>query len=476
MLSDIIEIFLYEERQFEIDIRLANSKYYLATVEINKRNAFLEIFGEVSGQESIVLYEHFKGDNIKYLEGKNLSYKFHFYDSSIFYFKQRSIHGASHRSAFHIKLNVKYFHLSIAHPSSSYKTNQYSTLKIYSPTITNWLGITKKQLEIFKYSQKEKLPSENLSLLCEFEVEIENLFNLNILYNSKWKREHNSKKTISEFPPSLNINFKSPYPDFTSIKKVIKQIKSLFYVLIGQPILIEKAFLCFPSHRRQVPLYLSESSTYGKESENKGMLLKYNSGHLLEKEYEPVFPVESFRNFFLLNENKKDLFSKFSTYDQIQNTEEKFLGLFRVVENFVYVESLYVEEELLRNSLETLKNELIDNGVKSKTAKGLLGRFLNVNKQRINAESAIDKFLKSLDEDIYNDISHLKSDITKIVKLRNDITHCNQYTLEENEIEKYIIILNYLCTLLLWREIGLSHHCSFRNLHKYQRYRIIKEK
>ena len=475
MLNDITEIFLHEERQFEIDVRLANSKYYSATVEITKNKATLELFGEVSWNEEVVSYEHFKGDNIKYLEGVNSRYNFHFYDSSVFYFKQRSIYRVSGRSSFHIKLNVKYFHLSIAHQSSSYKTNKYSSLKIYSPTITKWLGITKKQLEIFKSSSDKKLPSKDFDLLYEFGIEIENHFNFNILYNSQWRRDHNSQKTTSEFPPSLNVNFKGSYPDFTGIKNIIKQITSIFYVLTGQPILIEKAFLCFPDHTKQVPLYLTGSSMSVNKIENKDMLLSYNSDHLFEKEYESVFPVESFRTFFLLDERKKDIFYNFSTYAQILNKEEKFIGLFRVVENLVYVESLYVEEELLSSSLEILKNELTDKGVKARIVKKLLGRFLNVNKQKINAESAINKFLESLEEEIYRDISHIKNDLPKIVKLRNDITHCNSYTLVENEIEKYILILNYLCTLLLWREIDLSNHRSFNNLHKYQIYRNIKE-
>ena len=475
MLNEIHEILIHEERQFEIDVRLANSKYYSATIEITNNKATLEIFGEVLGNDKIVSYEHFEGDNIEYLEGINSRYKFHFYDSSVFYFKQRSIYGTCGRSAFHIKLNVKYFHLSIAHPSSSYKTNIYSSIKIYSPTITKWLGITKKQLEIFKSSSKEKLPATDYDLLYEFGIEIEDQFNFNILYNSRWRRDYNSQNTTSEFPPSLNVNFRGSYPDFTGVKNIIKQIISLFYVLTGQSIHIEKAYLCFPSHTKQVPLYLTGSSMSGNEIENKNMLLCYNSDHLFDKEHEPVFPVESFRTFFLLEESKKDVFKKFSTYDQMKNKEEKFISLFRIVENLVFVESVYVEEELLSSSLEILKRDLTNQGVKAGIVKKLFGRFLNVNKQKINAESAIIKFLESLEKEIYSDLTHLKNCLPKIVKLRNDITHCNPYTLVENEIEKYILILNYLCILLLWREIGLSDHYAFNNLHKYYRYRYIRK-
>jgi hypothetical protein len=98
-----------------------------------------------------------------------------------------------------------------------------------------------------------------------------------------------------------------------------------------------------------------------------------------------------------------------------------------------------------------------------------------VNKQKINAESAIFQFLRSLKEETYNDICHLEKEIQKIISLRNDITHCKPYTLVENEIEKFLLILNYICILLLWREIGLSEHKSYRNLHNYLRFRTIRK-
>jgi hypothetical protein len=210
MLNEIGEILIHEEQFFEIDVKLGNSKYYSALINISQDNAILEVFGEVLDNEKIISYEHFTGENIDYLEGVNSRYKFHFYDLSVFHFTQRSIYGTANRSAFRIKLFIKYFHLSIAHPSSHYNTNVYSSLKIYSPTITKWIGVTKKQLEIYRNASKSTLPSKEYDLLYEFGVEIENKFNISILYNVRWRRDYNSHNTVSEFPPCLNVNFRAP--------------------------------------------------------------------------------------------------------------------------------------------------------------------------------------------------------------------------------------------------------------------------
>jgi len=476
MLNDIDEILIHEEQRFDLDIRLENSKYYSASININQQNATLEIFGEVEDDEKIISYKHFMGENIYYLEGINSKYKFHFYDLNVFYFVQRSIHSNTKRNAFHIKLIIKYFHLSIAHQSSHYKSNIYSSLTIYSPTITKWLGITEKQLEIFNNSSKSRLPSKDFDLLCEFSMELENSFNLNILYNAVWKRNYNSHKTISEFPPYLNVNFRSIFPDFTQIKQIISEIISLFYALTGKPVLIEKAFLCFPGHTKKVPFYLSGSNLHGKDVKNKDMLLCYSSDHLFNKEKEPAFPIETFHNYFCLENWKKDVFRKFYIYDTIHNKEERFIGLFRIVEKLSYIQSVYVEKEVLRNGLETMRGELINKGVKAKTANKLIERFFQVNNQKINAESAIFQFLRSLEKETYNDIKHLEKEIQKIITLRNAITHCKPYTLVENEIERYILVLNYICILLLWREIGLSKHKAFKTLHYLYGYRNLEKK
>ena len=86
-----------------------------------------------------------------------------------------------------------------------------------------------------------------------------------------------------------------------------------------------------------------------------------------------------------------------------------------------------------------------------------------MNHQKINVESAIVHFMRGID-DIHEKISHLEKDIIRIVKLRNDIAHCEPYSLQEKEFERFNLILNYLCYLLLWREMGLSSHSKYRGL------------
>jgi hypothetical protein len=274
----------------------------------------------------------------------------------------------------------------------------------------------------------------------------------------------------------FKVPFRDKYPDFNQVKIIISEIISFFYALTGYSVMIEKAYLSFPSFTGQEPLYLSGSNFIGKGVQNKDILICYNSDHLFDKDQEPIFPIDSIHTYFCMENEKKDVFKKFNLYDIIANKEDKFLGLFRVVEKLAYTESLYVEGELLNTPLENLKRDLITKGVKASIAKKLIGRFSKVNTQKINAESAILKFLKSLGEETYKEIKHLEVEIPKLVKLRNEMTHCKPYSLKENEIERFTLILNYLCTLLLWREIGLSEHQSFRKFHKYMRFRDIRNR
>jgi hypothetical protein len=475
MANEIKEILLHEVQTFNVDVKLDNSKYYSATLHISEDEATLEVFGEEIGNERIISHEHFAGGTIEHLECIDSRYIFNLFDLNVFLFTERSIYGADCRSAFHIKFTIKYFYLSLAHPSSHYRTEIFSSLKIYSPTITKWLGITAKQLKFYKNKSDSRLPSKDPDLLCEFDIEVENNFNINIQYNARWRRDYYNHNTISEFPPSLNVNFRSSYPNFNRIKQIVSEIISLFYVLTGQPVMIEKAFLTFPSFSGDAPFYLSGSEINGKNIESRDILFPYNTDHLFEKNLEEIFPTDSFRIFFSLDDAKKDTFRKFSIYDKIANKEEKFLGLFRIVEKLSYIESSYVDNSILDTLLEKLQIDLLQSGVKNKHAKKLTERFKQVNSQKINAESAILRFTRSLDSNMYNDIKILEQDIRSIVKIRNDITHCRPYSFKENEIEKFILILNYLSTIFLWHEIGLSKHSSFRELIKYLRYRGIRK-
>jgi len=470
MSTEIKEIQYAKLQSFEVNVKIGDSKYYSGSLSISKEGATLEIYGELISGDCIITLNQLMGENIEYITCVYREYLFHLYDLSVFRFKQRTIYGADGRESFRVLFSVKYFYVSRAHPGTRYQDEEFSSLIIHSPTITKWLGITEKQLRIFRNASNMRLPTSERDLWYEFGVEVTENISLAVHYKAAWRLDPDNHRAISEFPPYLAAYFRRKYPCFNEIKQIVTDILSLFYALTGQPVIIEKAFLTSSRGSRGLPCYFSGSTSIESEITNEEILVPFNTHSHFHKEREQIFPLEIFKKYFNLNEKVRDIYRKFNLYDNMHNVEEKFLGLFRIVERLTYIESSYVDDSILEPLLDELKERLTNTGVKNKYAKKLTDRFRAINRQKINTESAILSFMKSLSGDIYERISHLEKDIIRIVKLRNDITHCKPYSLREKEFERFNLILNYLCYLLLWREIGLDTHNRYNGLINLRKY------
>ena len=463
MSTEIKEIQHGKQQSFNVDVKIGNSRYYSGSLSINKEGATLEAYGEVIGNECVITYKQLRGENIEYVSCVDSWHLFHLFDLTVFRFNQRVIHGADNRESFRVVFSVRYFYVSKTNQGSRYQNERFSSIIFHSPVITKWLGITEKQLRIFKNAGNTKLPTSGTDLGYEFSVDATENISLTVHYKGKWMQDPDHHRIISEFPPYLAVYFRKKYPFFREIKQITTDILSLFYVLTGQPVVIEKAFLSYSRGTRALPYYFSESPTIENDIRNKDILRPYNTNSPFYKDNEEIFPVEIFEKYFNLSDKARDLYRKFCIYDNMDSAEEKFLGLFGIVERLSYIESSYVDDSILEPLLDELKEQLKNACVKNKYAKGLTDRFRRVNHQKINVESAILHFIRGLG-DIHEKISHLENDIIRIVKLRNDIAHCKPYSLQEKEFERFNLILNYLCYLLLWREIGLSCQSKYHGL------------
>ena len=123
MLNDIKEIYHHRDQRFNVDVKLENAKFYSGKLLINKAGAFLEVYGEVIGNEPIIGFDHFSGQKIDKLECISREYIFHLIDLTLTSFYQRTIRHSKGRESFQIEFSVKYFYLCYSDPSSYYRTD-----------------------------------------------------------------------------------------------------------------------------------------------------------------------------------------------------------------------------------------------------------------------------------------------------------------------------------------------------------------
>ncbi|WP_374254994.1 HEPN domain-containing protein [Acinetobacter brisouii] len=140
----------------------------------------------------------------------------------------------------------------------------------------------------------------------------------------------------------------------------------------------------------------------------------------------------------------------------MKSDEEKFLGYFRLLEKLTYKRKYYVDEAYLENLLKKTKSYLAKKlDVKTKIINDLNNRILQANGSKYNTAKCISDFYDLVPIEIQGQLSYKKADIPTICKLRNDITHANEYTLDDALLHNYTKFINALLFLALTQKIGI---------------------
>jgi hypothetical protein len=140
----------------------------------------------------------------------------------------------------------------------------------------------------------------------------------------------------------------------------------------------------------------------------------------------------------------------------MKSDEEKFLGFFRLLEKLAYKTQSYVDENELKNLLKEhrvyLKNRL---GCETKVIKDLSSRVEGANRMKYNTLKCLLDFYDSIPKEITDTFYLKRDDMDKIIKLRNDITHANHYSIENRELYQYTKLINILLFLAFIKELGI---------------------
>lgn len=346
--------------------------------------------------------------------------------------------------------------------NKNHKTDisNFDKISFKSKDLKRWIGHTQLQNDITDaYFSK----SINQVDTTEFSIAIGNMY-LSIFYpiSSYWSPSE--YKAGLEFNPVVNIAFQEEV-SFTYIRAIYQELLHLLYLLYGYDLNIE-----------EVTLYTSDDtfSYYYKQKLDRtndrshfiplGHNLKFNDNNILET------PLDIFKNFFQLDKYNKSFFYAFRKYKMFHYSEEQFLGYFRILENLMFKSDELFTEEFLNIYIENVN---LSPDEKNKEKELLTGK--------LNPKSVINTPLKQRKEKIkfiiyhYNILKILPQnyklliefkDVESIVKLRNDITHFDNYTILQNDLEKYIDYLEFVTTYTLMKLIGFSDE-HFTNVTRF---------
>ncbi|MFS7185906.1 HEPN domain-containing protein [Serratia proteamaculans] len=350
----------------------------------------------------------------------------------------------------------------------------YSYINVHSKTINKWIGNTEKQQQLIEYHYK--MMSDNskdrISPL-ELSTEIDGKGELLVSYNFSSHMMSPSFSAGITFPPSLGVNLHEK-TNYQGIYELYNQLYDLMSFLIGdevsvQKITIEKdrnfgsreAYIYYPTEKLATRRYKT--------------VILFPLGHNLRYDTLglPPVPLSLFNNFF--NSDSKTYINKYIKYRRMLSSEERFLGFFRLLESMCYIEKEYLDSNLLSETLTKSKPILFKIFENKKSVNELLNRIKVVNKSKYNTEKCIRDFFKELPTEMTSQWKYSYSEISTICKLRNDITHANAHSINDDnllEIEKFTEVLLVISLLL---NLGVNKEHINIIIDRLSGYHLIKK-
>lgn len=324
-------------------------------------------------------------------------------------------------------------------------------LTIDSPMINKWIGHTKLQQDLIMLYESKSLDFFNMDNI-EFNKNIRNYGNIIVSYSCQTHSDpHYTYSSGAKFPPKLHIQFEG-FKITEDLHTELKKIYNLMAFLIGGDFKIN-TIQALGSSTDSCIYIPSKNKVYKRDYPvfPLGHNLRFNSLCL------PELPLECFSNYYHLSDADQALFSRYMQYKRMTSNEEKFLGYFRLLEKLTYVKKSYVSETLLLEILNKSRNYLIKKlNTNNKNVARLISRIKHLNNTKYNTEKCISDFYISLPQNIKD---YVKNDdclnLSDICKLRNDITHANDYIIDEYKLYRYISFIEILLYQALLQKIEI---------------------
>jgi hypothetical protein len=189
--------------------------------------------------------------------------------------------------------------------------------------------------------------------------------------------------------------------------------------------------------------------------------LSRNSAH--PSNYNPVLPDAVFTNYWSKDNGLDLLVKRYVKVRDLEDPEEQFIGMFRILEKCTARSKFYFEREKLELFLNRINKNVKFLGEKRQTVCDFSKRIIKLNEQKADAKSNILAFIKSIPKEV---IAYVGIDIEiakELADLRNNITHANPYKLSEEDFYLRHLQCQLLATSALlvkleipWKTIGMS--------------------
>lgn len=329
-------------------------------------------------------------------------------------------------------------------------------LELFSPVLESWVGYTEKQEEIVRDQVSGRrvgihAPPDAINT-NEFDLDVDGLGKVSVGYDIQASASPLEFNVGVRFPPIFKV-VTGERVDYKDVMGLYQKVYSFLSVVHGSDFYVDRIKLIAGN-----PLY-AEGVLYFSQSKMKqyqtysffplGNKLRMDSLGL------PRFPLDSVVKYFSPDYELSERWKKYLKYRRMINVEDRFLGYFRQLESLTKIKKGYLDAELLDSLIGRIKPIMVRVFDSKKNVEGFLGGIPGFNNSKYNTAKCILEFYKKIPEELREGLSLSAKDIPAICKLRNDISHANDYFENVEDLHNKCDFIEGLLVMALLETIGV---------------------
>ncbi|WP_244861886.1 HEPN domain-containing protein [Pseudomonas sp. Ost2] len=335
----------------------------------------------------------------------------------------------------------------------------FRSIHLYSPSLAKWVGYTEKQQEIIE----DQVSGSRVGLVSNFDNFDTTEFCIDDEDGGQIALNYNIKANASPFEFEVGIRFPLSFCVFKNCQinpvdtlALYQKCYSLLSLLHGQELVMDRielweddakngeAFIYYPKPAPTSNDYTSYS-WYPL-----GHKLRFNDLGL------SPFPLESISKYFSESYEFSEKWAKYLKYRRMSSVEERFLGYFRLLESLTKKTKSFLDPDLLSVQVERVEKLMIKIFGCRKEVKSFLRGVGRYNETKYNTEKCMIDFYKKLPVKVVGGWRLKQESIKSICKLRNDISHANDYFETDDEILAKCTFVESLLMVSLLETVGVS--------------------
>lgn len=340
--------------------------------------------------------------------------------------------------------------------SRVYQSQKYRGVSVDFEEAKSWIGHTKTQDKILKNYEEKSLFNDKDFDSTQFVLPLQGVGYIILAYNVSAHYSASDFSSGVHFPPSLHVML-SEEQSLDYLKGLYDRLYNLMSFIIGNDITVNSLKISFDTtmYSTAKASFYYPHTRYCRQGKSKYPLYPLGIDLRFDTFDYPEFDISSFDRFFSLSKDDSSKWKKYRKYRDMSSVEERFLGYFRLLESLVYKSKNYVDEEVLGSLIDKFEPCLTKRFDDKRSVKSFLKGLPRYNGSKYNTAKCIGDFYKSLPEEIRDQWIFSNRDIDEICKLRNDITHANDYRESDDSLYRKSIFIEALLVFALYDKLGI---------------------